>query len=204
MSAHVVEGDAHPGHVGTACLLSSSFSDSSKDYGVVTLPIMGRNARQTIGKVRGKKETPALPQFSAPFMSFSLSGSPVSVDYLVIRPIQGLQCDMSSCFVKHWKKRSTVDVGHRGAGSSHAAKWVMNKGSQGAALTFNISSPLTSCLAFSRHHRIRENTIASFQSAAKHVSLRTNITHWLWKLCSCLWLPWSRRRLTNLFGLEGK
>lgn len=55
---------------------------------------------------------------------------PFLVDYLVIRPIQGLQCDMSSCFVKHWKKRSTVDVGHRGAGSSHAAKWVRNKGSQ--------------------------------------------------------------------------
>uniref|UniRef100_A0A674NWI7 Glycerophosphocholine phosphodiesterase 1 n=1 Tax=Takifugu rubripes TaxID=31033 RepID=A0A674NWI7_TAKRU len=114
LSAHVVEGDAHPGHVGTACLLSSSFSESGKDNGVVTLPIMGRNSRQTIGKVR--------------------------VDYLVIRPIQGLQCDMSSCFVKHWKKRSAIDVGHRGAGSSHTAK----------------------------HHRIRENTIASFKSAANH------------------------------------
>lgn len=58
MSARVVEGDAHPGYVGTACLLSSSFSDSSKDYGVVTLPIMGRNSRQTIGKVRGKSRIP--------------------------------------------------------------------------------------------------------------------------------------------------
>lgn len=204
MSAHVVEADAHPGYVGTACLLSSSFSDSSKDYGVVTLPIMGRNSRQTIGKVRGEKRPEPCHSSLLRSCSFSLSGSPVSVDYLVIRPIQGLQCDMSSCFVKHWKKRSTVDVGHRGAGSSHAAKWVMNKGSRGAAFTFNISSPLTSCLAFSRHHRIRENTIASFQSAAKHVGLTTNITHWLWKLCSCLWLSWSRRRLTNLFGLEGK
>lgn len=44
------------------------------------------------------------------------------VDYLVIRPIQGLQCDMSSSFTKYWKKRSTLDVGHRGAGSTHAAK----------------------------------------------------------------------------------
>ncbi|XP_050927929.1 glycerophosphocholine phosphodiesterase GPCPD1 isoform X2 [Lates calcarifer] len=114
LSEHVVQGDAHPGHVGTACLLSSSFVESGKDNGVVTLPIMGRNSRQTIGKVR--------------------------VDYLVIRPIQGLQCDMSSSFTKYWKKRSALNVGHRGAGSTHAAK----------------------------HHRVRENTIASFKSAAKH------------------------------------
>lgn len=114
MGEHVVQGDTHPGHVGTACLLSSSFLENGKDNGVATLPIMGRNSRQTLGKVR--------------------------VDYLVIRPIQGLQCDMSSSFTKYWKKRSTLDVGHRGAGSTHAAK----------------------------HHRVRENTIASFKSAAKH------------------------------------
>ncbi|XP_030577161.1 glycerophosphocholine phosphodiesterase GPCPD1 [Archocentrus centrarchus] len=114
LSEHVVQGDIHPGHVGTACLLSSSFLEDGKDIGVVTLPIMGRNARQTIGKVR--------------------------VDFLVIRPIQGLQCDMSSSYTKYWKKGSTLDVGHRGSGSTHAAK----------------------------HHRIRENTIASFKSAAKH------------------------------------
>uniref|UniRef100_A0A673BHY3 GP-PDE domain-containing protein n=1 Tax=Sphaeramia orbicularis TaxID=375764 RepID=A0A673BHY3_9TELE len=114
MGEHVVQGDIHPGHVGTACLLSSTFLESGKDNGVVTLPIMGRNSRPAIGKVR--------------------------VDYLVIRPIHGLQCDMSSSFTKYWKKRSALDVGHRGAGSTHAAK----------------------------HHRIRENTIASFKSAAKH------------------------------------
>ncbi|XP_068565099.1 glycerophosphocholine phosphodiesterase GPCPD1 [Cebidichthys violaceus] len=114
MSEHVAQGDGHPGYVGTACLLSSSFSESGKDYGVATLPIMGRNSRQTIGKVR--------------------------VDYLVIRPIQGLQCEMSSSFTKYWKKRSTLNVGHRGAGSTHAAK----------------------------HQRVRENTVASFKSAANH------------------------------------
>ncbi|KAM8832607.1 glycerophosphocholine phosphodiesterase GPCPD1 isoform 2-T3 [Spinachia spinachia] len=114
MGEHVVQGDGLPGYVGTACLLSSSFSESGKDYGVATLPIMGRNSRQTIGKVR--------------------------VDYLVIRPIQGYQCEMSSSFTKYWKKRSTLNVGHRGAGSTHAA----------------------------RHQRVRENTIASFKSAAKH------------------------------------
>nr|XP_020488124.1 glycerophosphocholine phosphodiesterase GPCPD1 isoform X1 [Labrus bergylta]XP_020488125.1 glycerophosphocholine phosphodiesterase GPCPD1 isoform X1 [Labrus bergylta]XP_020488126.1 glycerophosphocholine phosphodiesterase GPCPD1 isoform X1 [Labrus bergylta]XP_020488127.1 glycerophosphocholine phosphodiesterase GPCPD1 isoform X1 [Labrus bergylta]XP_020488128.1 glycerophosphocholine phosphodiesterase GPCPD1 isoform X1 [Labrus bergylta] len=114
LSNHVVQGDVHPGHVGTACLLSSSFRESGKDQGVATLPIMGRNSRQTIGKVR--------------------------VDYLVIRPIQGLQCDMSSSFTKYWKKRGALNVGHRGAGSTHTAK----------------------------HQRVRENTIASFKSAAKH------------------------------------
>ncbi|XP_054900279.1 glycerophosphocholine phosphodiesterase GPCPD1 isoform X2 [Poeciliopsis prolifica] len=114
LSEHVVQGDIHPGYVGTACLLSSSFLENGNDTGVVTLPIMGRNSRQTIGKVR--------------------------VDYLVIRPIQKLQCDMSSSYTKHWTKRSTVDVGHRGAGSTHAAKY----------------------------HKVRENTIASFKSAANH------------------------------------
>ncbi|XP_056301477.1 glycerophosphocholine phosphodiesterase GPCPD1 [Danio aesculapii] len=114
LSETVVQGDAHPGHGGTACLLSSSFVESGKDLGVVTLPIMSRNSRQTLGKVR--------------------------VDYLVTRPIQGLQCDMSRSFTKYWRKRSPLDVGHRGAGSTHAAK----------------------------HHKIRENTIASFLSAANH------------------------------------
>uniref|UniRef100_A0A8B9RF11 Beta-soluble NSF attachment protein n=1 Tax=Astyanax mexicanus TaxID=7994 RepID=A0A8B9RF11_ASTMX len=114
LSEKVVQSDVHPGLVGTACLLSSSFVESGKDNGVVTLPIMSRNSRQTIGKVR--------------------------VDYLVIRPIQGFQCDMHQSFSKYWRKRSALDVGHRGAGSSHAAK----------------------------HHKIRENTIASFLSAANH------------------------------------
>ncbi|XP_045916418.1 glycerophosphocholine phosphodiesterase GPCPD1 isoform X2 [Micropterus dolomieu] len=114
LSEHVVQGDTYDGQVGTACLLSSSFLEIGKDNGVATLPIMGRNSRQTIGKVR--------------------------VDYLVIRPIQGMQCDMSSSFSKYWKKRGALDVGHRGAGSTHAAK----------------------------HHRVRENTIASFKSAAQH------------------------------------
>ncbi|XP_061609026.1 glycerophosphocholine phosphodiesterase GPCPD1 isoform X1 [Phyllopteryx taeniolatus] len=114
LSEHVVQGDVHPGHVGTACLLSSTFLESGRDHGLVTLPIMARNSRQTIGKVR--------------------------VDYLVIRPIPGLQCDMSVTFAKYWKKGRVLNVGHRGAGSTQAAK----------------------------HHRVRENTIASFKSAAKH------------------------------------
>ncbi|KAJ8009519.1 hypothetical protein DPEC_G00089720 [Dallia pectoralis] len=115
MGEHIVPGDAHPGTVGTACLLSSFFVESGKDTGVVTLPIMKQNSRQTLGKVR--------------------------VDYMVIRPIEGIQCDMSSSFTKYWRKKSTpLDVGHRGAGSTHAAK----------------------------HTKVRENTIASFKSAANH------------------------------------
>ena len=54
MGEHVVQGDTQPGHVGTACLLSSSFVENGKDTGVATLPIMGRNSKLTIGKVRGK------------------------------------------------------------------------------------------------------------------------------------------------------
>lgn len=46
----------------------------------------------------------------------------MSVDYLVTRPIPGLQCDMSQSFAKYWKKRGALEVGHRGAGSTHAAK----------------------------------------------------------------------------------
>ncbi|KAL0967722.1 hypothetical protein UPYG_G00256070 [Umbra pygmaea] len=115
MGEHVVPADALPGTVGTACLLSSFFVESGKDTGVVTLPIMKQNSRQTLGKVR--------------------------VDYLVIRPIEGYQCDMSASFTKYWRKRSApLDVGHRGAGSTHAAK----------------------------HTKVRENTIASFKSAANH------------------------------------
>ncbi|CAL8394603.1 unnamed protein product [Arctogadus glacialis] len=114
MGEHVVQGDPQPGHVGTACLLSSSFTENGKDSGVATLPIMGRNSRLTIGKVR--------------------------VDYLVIRPIPGLHCDMNASFTRYWRKRSALDVGHRGAGSTQAAK----------------------------HHKVQENTIASFKSAANH------------------------------------
>lgn len=54
LSEHVVQGDALPGHVGTACLLSSTIAESGKSAGILTLPIMSRNSRKTIGKVRGK------------------------------------------------------------------------------------------------------------------------------------------------------
>ncbi|ELK34546.1 Putative glycerophosphocholine phosphodiesterase GPCPD1 [Myotis davidii] len=54
LGEHVVQGDTLPGHVGTACLLSSTIDESGKSAGVLTLPIMSRNSRQTIGKVRGQ------------------------------------------------------------------------------------------------------------------------------------------------------
>lgn len=135
LSEHVVQGDTHPGHVGTACLLSSSFLENGKDHGVATLPIMSRSSRQTLGKVRGKigNEEVRLVSFTVKLHIWPrVHGTPVikhiwwlfSVDYLVIRPIQRLQCDMSSSFTKYWRKRSALNVGHRGAGSTHAAKWV--------------------------------------------------------------------------------
>lgn len=54
LSEHVVQGDVLPGHVGTACLLSSTIAESERSAGILTLPIMSRSSRKTIGKVRGK------------------------------------------------------------------------------------------------------------------------------------------------------
>ncbi|KAM9316799.1 glycerophosphocholine phosphodiesterase GPCPD1-like [Gastrophryne carolinensis] len=92
LSEAVVQGDTLPGHVGTACLLSSTILETGKSNGILTLPIMGRNARQTIGKVR--------------------------VDFILIKPIRDFCCDMRSSFCKYWKPRTPLDVGHRGAGNS--------------------------------------------------------------------------------------
>ncbi|XP_072437544.1 glycerophosphocholine phosphodiesterase GPCPD1 isoform X1 [Chiloscyllium punctatum] len=89
----VVQGDALPGLVGTACLLSSTIVEKSS--GVITLPIMSRNSRQTIGKVK--------------------------VDYLVIKPLEGYICDMSPSLSKYWKPKMALDVGHRGAGNTSSA-----------------------------------------------------------------------------------
>ncbi|MEQ2189211.1 hypothetical protein GOODEAATRI_022897, partial [Goodea atripinnis] len=75
LSEHVVQGDVHPGHVGTACLLSSSFQESGKDTGVATLPIMGRNSRQTIGKVRDLLDDEDEIDEHQPFPSLSQDGT---------------------------------------------------------------------------------------------------------------------------------
>ncbi|KAF7239878.1 Glycerophosphocholine phosphodiesterase GPCPD1 [Varanus komodoensis] len=92
LSEAVIQGDALPGHVGSACLLSSTIAESGKSCGILTLPIMNRISRKTIGKVR--------------------------VDYIIIRPIQGYFCDMEASYAKYWRERSGLDVGHRGAGNS--------------------------------------------------------------------------------------
>uniref|UniRef100_UPI00398E630F glycerophosphocholine phosphodiesterase GPCPD1 n=1 Tax=Pristiophorus japonicus TaxID=55135 RepID=UPI00398E630F len=93
LGVKVVQGDALPGLVGTACLLSSTIVEKSS--GIITLPIMSRNSRQTIGKVK--------------------------VDYIVIKPVEGYICDMSPSLSKYWKPRMALDVGHRGAGNSTSA-----------------------------------------------------------------------------------
>lgn len=72
LGEHVVHGDTHPGHVGTACLLSSSFLENGKDIGVATIPIMGRNSRQTIGKVRGKILNQRQDDYDVKFFCFFL------------------------------------------------------------------------------------------------------------------------------------
>ncbi|XP_068918874.1 glycerophosphocholine phosphodiesterase GPCPD1 isoform X3 [Petaurus breviceps papuanus] len=115
LSETVVQGDALPGHVGTACLLTSTIAESGRSAGILTLPIMSRNSRKAIGKVR--------------------------VDYIIIKPILGYNCDMKCSFSKYWNPRSPLDVGHRGAGNSTT----------------------TTKLA-----KVQENTIASLRSAASH------------------------------------
>ncbi|XP_067421439.1 glycerophosphocholine phosphodiesterase GPCPD1 [Emydura macquarii macquarii] len=115
LSEAVVQGDALPGHVGSACLLSSTIAELGKSGGILTLPIMSRISRKTIGKVR--------------------------VDYIIIKPISGYSSDMKASYAKYWKPRSTLDVGHRGAGNSTT----------------------TTKLA-----KVQENTVASLRSAASH------------------------------------
>uniref|UniRef100_A0A8B9SX73 Glycerophosphocholine phosphodiesterase GPCPD1 n=1 Tax=Anas platyrhynchos TaxID=8839 RepID=A0A8B9SX73_ANAPL len=115
LSEKVLQDDELPGHVGSACLLSSTIAEFGKSAGILTLAIMGRNPRKTIGKVR--------------------------VDYIIIKPIQGYTCDMKASYAKYWKPRTTLDVGHRGAGNSTT----------------------TAKLA-----KVQENTIASLRNAASH------------------------------------
>ncbi|XP_065257648.1 glycerophosphocholine phosphodiesterase GPCPD1 [Emys orbicularis] len=115
LSERVLQGDELPGHVGTACLLSSMIAELGKSAGILTLPIMSRNSRKTLGKVR--------------------------VDYMIIKPISGYSCDMEASYAKYWRPRTTLDVGHRGAGNSTTT---------------------------TRLAKVQENTIASLRSAASH------------------------------------
>jgi len=68
----------------------------------------------------------------------------LKVEYLIVRPIEDFDCDMSVSYARYWKHSwRGLEVGHRGAGSS-------------------FKDALKSCAS------IRENTIASLAFAATH------------------------------------
>ena len=52
----------------------------------------------------------------------------VLVEYSFIRPLKKLEGPqlMSNCYAKHWKKRSTLEVGHRGLGNSYTKYHTFN------------------------------------------------------------------------------
>uniref|UniRef100_A0A0K0F5F9 Glycerophosphocholine phosphodiesterase GPCPD1 (inferred by orthology to a human protein) n=1 Tax=Strongyloides venezuelensis TaxID=75913 RepID=A0A0K0F5F9_STRVS len=97
----------------TAFAFPSSLPDTS---GKTQLPLMSKNA-EPIGKIE--------------------------IDYLVVKPLQAESLihslTMEKTFIRHWKKRSTVEVGHRGMGDS-----------------------------YTKHTAARENTIHSLNSAAEN------------------------------------
>lgn len=111
---HRNEDDPNPPeHAGFCYILPSVFRQTT---GVSTIPVTGFK-RQPIGQL--------------------------TVEYLVIRPMRDYECDLSVSYAKHWKRgRKTLDVGHRGAGSS-----------------FNKTQHCAN---------IRENTVTSLKHAANH------------------------------------
>ncbi|KAJ1524332.1 hypothetical protein ONE63_010838 [Megalurothrips usitatus] len=85
----------------------------------------------------------------------------VSVEYVVINPIPGYWCDMSTSFTRHWKQNWLgLDVGHRGLGNSF--KKFKTKDSINNIFT------LRNCFPFLFYScaEVRENTIASLKTAA--------------------------------------
>ncbi|GFY75003.1 glycerophosphocholine phosphodiesterase GPCPD1 [Trichonephila inaurata madagascariensis] len=104
-----------PEHIGFCYILPSNMRDTS---GTCNMPISGKR-QQPIGQL--------------------------SVDYLIVRPMKDIVCDLSVTYTKHWKslEKNGLDVGHRGAGNARRNDKVEN---------------------------VLENTIASFNYAAKHVS----------------------------------
>lgn len=66
------------------------------------------------------------------------------MDYIVIKPMPNVKCNMSLTYARHWKQtRSGLDVGHRGAGNS-------------------FKEDMKNCA------EVRENTIASLKTAIDH------------------------------------
>ena len=53
---------------------------------------------------------------------FAISLFCFSVDYLIVKPLKELKCDMQYSYARHWRKEKSLDVGHRGMGSSHTTK----------------------------------------------------------------------------------
>lgn len=55
------------------------------------------------------------------FMGYSKIFHHISVDFAIIHPlpIEVIPKDMSQSFVRHWRKRKALDVGHRGMGISN-------------------------------------------------------------------------------------
>ncbi|KFV87466.1 Glycerophosphocholine phosphodiesterase GPCPD1, partial [Struthio camelus australis] len=83
----------------------------------------------------------SLPEIIHFLLTCEALGVFLVVDYIIIKPIQGYTCDMKASYAKYWKPRTTLDVGHRGAGNSTT----------------------TTKLA-----KVQENTIASLRNAASH------------------------------------
>ncbi|GIY81252.1 hypothetical protein CDAR_430131 [Caerostris darwini] len=102
-----------PEHIGFCYILPSNMRDTA---GTCNMPISGKR-QQPIGQL--------------------------SVDYLIVRPMQDFVCDLSVTYAKHWKslEKKGLDVGHRGAGNARRNDKVEN---------------------------VLENTVASFNYAAKH------------------------------------
>ncbi|XP_078326933.1 glycerophosphocholine phosphodiesterase GPCPD1-like isoform X1 [Crassostrea virginica] len=105
------EGDS-PKHVGYCYLLPV---DLKKSNDTKTVPITGLN-HKPIGQIH--------------------------LDYLTVKPVPGLELKMDASYQNYWKfERKSLDVGHRGMGSSYKHKKLA---------------------------AVRENTVQSLQDAASH------------------------------------
>lgn len=103
-----------PYRAGFAYLLPSTFKHSE---GTIVLPLTSTKHRP-LGEMR--------------------------LEYLIIKPLPSIQCDMSVSYMRHWKvSKQGLNVGHRGAGSSFKSEATQSS-------------------------EIRENTIASMKTAISH------------------------------------